>query len=268
MEPTPVWQLEYGDSPLVACAIHDGHYVRPEVAACLRLASSQRQYEEDPFTAEWTLFAPTRVIAGRSRFEVDLNRPRDQAVYITSADAWGLDVWRCPPSRELVAKSLQAYDDFYAHLRLLLEQLVERHGKVVVFDLHSYNHIRGGVGDTPADPAGNPEVNLGTGTMDRALWLPIVDRWLAAMRTYDYFGRRLDVRENVKFFGGQFPRWIHENFPRTVCALAIEVKKFFMNEWTGALDRDQHEALGKALASAAAAIEDELENLKRERTVA
>ena len=35
------------------------------------------------------------------------------------------------------------------------------------------------------------------------------------MRSYDYFGRRLDVRENVKFFGGQLPRWIHENFPHT-----------------------------------------------------
>ena len=31
-------------------------------------------------------------------------------------------------------------------------------------------------------------------------------------------------------------------------ALAIEVKKFFMNEWTGELDCDQHRALGQALA--------------------
>ena len=116
-------------------------------------------------------------------------------------------------------RSLRAYDDFYAHLQHLLDRLVARHGKVVVFDLHSYNHMRGGAGGVAADPEGNPEVNLGTGTMARSQWSPMVDRWLDAMREYDYLGRRLDVRENVKFFGGQLPRWIHENFPNSVCVL-------------------------------------------------
>ncbi len=218
MTSTPIWQTEYGDGPLVACAIHDGHEVREEVAGCLGLDSAQRRYEEDPFTAGWTSIAPTRIVGRRSRFEVDFNRPRDKAVYITPADAWGLEVWRCAPATEMVARSLQAYDDFYEHLRLTLERLVIRHGKVVVFDLHSYNHIRGGADGAVAEPEGNPEVNLGTGTMNRSAWSPIVDRWLSAMRSYDYFGRRLDVRENVKFFGGQLPRWIHDNFPHTVCA--------------------------------------------------
>jgi N-formylglutamate amidohydrolase len=199
----PFWRTEFGDGPFVACAVHDGHEVRPDVAACLRLDDTQRRYEEDPFTSDWTTFAPTRIVALRSRFEVDFNRPREKAVYVTPADAWGLDVWRRSPAPEMVAKSLKAYDDFYAHLRLVLERLVAVHGKVVVFDLHSYNHTRRGTGGAPADPEANPEINLGTGTMDRSAWSPIVDRWLAAMRSFDYFGRRLDVRENVKFFGGQ-----------------------------------------------------------------
>jgi hypothetical protein len=88
------------------------------------------------------------------------------------------------------------------------------------------------------------------------------------MRSHDFLGRRLDVRENVKFFGGQLPRWIHETFPHSVCALAIEVKKFFMNEWTGELDSKQHEALGHTLAGAANAVRDELEKIKRGSTVA
>ncbi len=256
---TAIWQTEISDGPLVACAVHDGHEVRPEVAACLRINAAQRRYEEDPFTGDWTSIAPTRIIALRSRFEVDLNRPREKAVYITPEDAWGLDVWQCSPAAEMVARSLRSYDDFYAHLRLVLDRLVTRHGKVVVFDLHSYNHIRGGAGGVPADPDGNPEVNLGTGTMDRTAWAPIVDRWLAAMRTFDYFGCRLDVRENVKFFGGQLPRWVHENFPHSVCALAIEVKKFFMNEWTGKLDFEKHDALKQALSCAAKVVGEELE---------
>ncbi len=216
-------------------------------------------YEEDPYTGDWTTIAPTQIVARRSRFEVDLNRPRDKAVYLTPADAWGLDVWTCEPAAELVAKSLAAYDDFYAHLRLLLERLIARHGRVVVFDLHSYNHMRDGASGRCSNPSENPEINIGTGTMDRSRWGRVVDRWLAEMRSYDYFGRRLDVRENVKFFGGNLPGWVHQQFPETACALAVEVKKFFMDEWTGQLDACQHQAIGAALARAAAAVEQELQ---------
>jgi N-formylglutamate amidohydrolase len=253
------WKVELGESPLVACAIHDGHEVRSAVADCLRLSSLERLNEEDPYTGAWTTIAPTRIVGQRSRFEIDFNRPREKAVYLTPADAWGLEVWRCAPPAEMVAESLRVYDQFYAEVRTILEQLVARYGKVVVFDLHSYNHIRGCVGGDPADPEGNPEINLGTGTMNRAAWSPIVDRWMAAMRSYNYFGRPLDVRENIKFFGGQFPRWVHESFPNTVCTLAVEVKKFFMNEWTGELNRDKHHAIGEALTGAAAAVGEALE---------
>jgi N-formylglutamate amidohydrolase len=162
----------------------------------------------------------------------------------------------------MVDRSLAAYDDFYAHLRLVLERLVARHGRVVVFDLHSYNHIRGGRGGIVAEAAASPEINLGTGSMPRARWTPIVDRWLHEMREFDCLGRRLDVRENVKFFGGNVPGWIHQHFPETVCALAIEVKKFFMDEWTGELNRRHHEAIHAALRHAANEVLDELKTLK------
>jgi N-formylglutamate deformylase len=255
-----LWYTEFGEGPLVACAIHDGHEVRPELAPCLRLSDSERLYEEDPHTGKWTRIAPTRIVVSRSRFEVDLNRPREKAVYLTPADAWGLNVWNSRLAADMVARSLRAYDRFYAHLKLLLEQLVAQHGLVVVFDLHTYNHQRDGHGTTSADAALNPEINLGTGTMDRGHWAAIVDRWLAEVRAFEYCGRRLDVRENVKFFGGNLPGWIHQEFPHSVCALAIEVKKFFMNEWTGELDFPQHQALGAALAKAAQGVAEVLEH--------
>jgi hypothetical protein len=222
----------------------------------------ERLYEEDPYTGSWTSIASTRIVAQCSRFELDLNRPRDKAVYIVPADAWGLDVWTCPPTPQMIADSLRAYDDFYAHLGHLLERLVARHGRVVVFDLHSYNHLRDGHGGMSADPTQNPEINLGTGTINRSRWARIIDRWLVEIRAFNFFGRRLDVRENVKFFGGNLPGWIHQQFPESVCALAIEVKKFFMNEWTGELDTVQHVAIGEALARAALGVADELENTR------
>jgi hypothetical protein len=51
----------------------------------------------------------------------------------------------------------------------------------------------------------------------------------------------------VRFFGGNWPRWVHENFPHTGVALAIEVKKFFMDEWTGEPNRELIDAVGDAL---------------------
>ncbi len=95
----------------------------------------------------------------------------------------------------------------------------------------------------------NPEVNIGTGTMDRMKWAPIVDRFISDLRSFDFLGRHLDVRENVKFKGGNFPRWIHETFPKSGCAIAIEFKKFFMDEWTGEPDMAQVDEIRHALAS-------------------
>jgi hypothetical protein len=130
----------------------------------------------------------------------------------------------------------------------------------VVFDLHSYNHRRDGPEAPPADPELNPEVNVGTGTMDRERWGPVVDAFMGSLRAFDYRGRRLDVRENVKFRGGQFSRWIHENFPTAACSLAIEFKKFFMDEWSGEPDPVQLDAIRTALATSVPAV---LEVLRR-----
>jgi hypothetical protein len=180
---------------------------------------------------------------------VDLNRPRRQAVYRRPEDAWGLTVWKRRLPDEMVARSHELYDRFYEEVQAILTDLVDRHGRIVVFDLHTYNHRRGGPAAAAADPAANPDVNLGTGSMDRRRWAPVVDRFLDTLRSHDFQGRRLDVRENVKFRGGFFSRWIHETFPDRACALAIEFKKFFMDEWTGRADPRQRAAIKTALAA-------------------
>ena len=119
----------------------------------------------------------------------------------------------------------------------------------MVLDLHSYNHRRSAPDAPPADPALNPEVNVGTGAMNRKLWAPLADRFMKDLRSFDFMGRNLDVRENIKFKGGYFSRWIHENFPESGCALAVEFKKFFMDEWTGEKDWKQTQTIKDALQS-------------------
>ena len=241
--------LTQGDGPVVATAIHDGHAVRPEVAEQLALDPATRRREEDPFTGRLAAVAPTCLIALRSRFEVDLNRPRDQAVYQVCDQAWGLEVWRETCPAELIGRSLAVYDQFYAVLERVLRERERRHGRFVVLDVHSYNHRRQGADGPPADPAGNPEVNVGTGTVDRARWGALVDRFCADLGAGEVDGHRLDVRENVKFRGGYLSAWVHQTFPAAGVALALEFKKTFMDEWSGRADDRHLDALARALGA-------------------
>lgn len=238
-----LWEIEAGHGPVVATALHAGHRVRPAAFPRLALGEDVRLREEDPSTERFTELSPggpsgpgaaTRVVVRVSRFEVDLNRAREEAVYATPEAAWGLDVWgEEGPPPELLDAALRQHDAFYAGLRRLLRAMVARWGRVLVLDLHSYNHRRGGPAAPPEDPFTAPEVNVGTGWIDRRRWAPVVERFLAELAARPFLGRRLDVRENVKFRGGFFPRWVAETFPETVCPLAVEVKKTYMDEWTG-----------------------------------
>jgi len=249
----PSWQIQFGPSPLVAAAIHDGHTIRQEVEPLLAVSEADRLHEEDPHTAFWTTLAPTRIVGLRSRFEFDLNRPREKAVYLGPEDAWGLEIWQSQPSDEIVARSLAQYDAFYQQVRVILENLVSQFGRVLVLDLHSYNHRREGPDGRTLDPQENPEVNVGTGTMDRNRWGATVDGFIAELTQFEFLGRHLDVRENVRFSGGQFSRWIHGTFSESVCCLAVDVKKSFMDEWTAEVDQFQLYEIGEALKSAAPA---------------
>jgi len=253
-----LFQCTIGDCPLVAAAIHAGHALRPAVAERIALDDAARLREEDPFTDRLAELLPTHFIGRRSRFEVDLNRPREHAVYNKPEDAWGLSVWHSPVTNALIAESLANYDLFYKTAHTVLHELIGRHGRVVVLDIHSYNHCRAGQG-CAANEKENPEVNIGTGSLDRTTWGPLVDRFITDLRAFDAGGRELDVRENVKFFGGHFSKWIHAMFPGQACAIAIEFKKTFMDEWTGDLDLAKFDALSAALESTFPGILAELE---------
>ncbi len=245
--------------PIIAAAIHNGHLLSEELEHLTALSAAERLREEDPFTGGWAEISSNKIIANFSRFEVDLNRPPDKSVYLVPEDAWGLDLWHSGPPEELVTQTRLKYAEFYESVRSSINHLLEQHDKIVIYDLHSYNHRRQGPEQPPADPELNPEVNIGTGTMDRKFWDPIVNRFLADMRIYNYFGRSLDVRENIKFKGGYFSRWIHENFPKQVCCLSIEFKKFFMDEWSGEPDRAQLTEIKSLLKFTTTGVLEELE---------
>ena len=252
------WEWHEGNSPLIATAIHAGHDLSPSFAAASALSEADRLREEDPYTDAFTWLVPTRIVVNRSRFEVDLNRPREEAVYRSGEDAWGGDLWHRPLSDEMIASSRRKHDEFYRMLERVLRSVEQQFGAFVVYDLHSYNHRRGGPDAPPDDPADNPDINLGTGSMDRRRWGPVADRFLEELRGQHVAGRPLDVRENVKFEGRYLAAFIHERFPASGCALAIEVKKTFMDEHSGILDMGRHAEIHRALAATTAGVLQEL----------
>ena len=256
-----IYRLHAGSGPFVATAVHHGHDIRPDLLRFIGLPQADRLREEDPFTGVWTTVAPTRVVATQSRFQVDLNRPRETCIYLKPEDCWGLELYAQEPPHQELERSLVEYDNFYRGMHDLLTDITREHKCVVVYDLHSYNHRRQGPDGPAADESMNPQVNVGTGTMDRQRWGSVVDAFIDSLRAYDFPGGQLDVRENIKFKGRGFPRFVHRQFPRAGCAMAVEFKKLFMDEWTGRVDEDAHRAIRAALQSTVPGLLSELAKL-------
>jgi len=237
-----------GPDVVIATAVHNGHELRPGMAALINVDEATRLREEDPHTGELAARFANHVVVHKSRFEVDLNRERDTAIYLHPDDAWGLDVWRYPPSEGEVAESLRLYDRFYLDLASTLDELVTTKGGFVLYDIHSYNHRRSGPDGEPDPIERSPVVNLGTGSLPEK-WRPVADTFLRSMAAGTMGGVALDTRENVRFQGRQVARWVHDHYGEVGCALAIELKKVFMDEWTGEVEADRLTDLGDALVS-------------------
>lgn len=235
-DPKILWHLHEGDGPLLGLAVHAGHEIRPELLSWLAIDEATRFREEDPYTDYWTMAFDTQLLTRRSRFEVDLNRRIEHSVCIQPEDCWNLHVWKQAVPEALLHQSLTEHTAFYAELERICGQLEATYGRFVLFDLHSYNHRRSGPDGPTSDPMSNPDINIGTGSMDRMRWGAVVDRVIADLGEFDFLGRYLDVRENVNFRGRYVAEFVHTRFPKSGCVLAVEVKKFFMDEWTGRAD--------------------------------
>ena len=252
-----------GNSPIVATAIHEGHHTRDELRVLFHLTEEERLREEDPFTAKWLNISDNNIIVHHSRFEADVNRARDKAVYLKPEDAWNLEVWKKEPGEQIAARSLDVYDNFYKTSKDYFDSLFETQERIVVYDIHSYNHRREGK-DVAADLNENPEVNIGTKNMNKEVWRPVISALIKSFSNFDYNGRHLDVRENIKFKGGYFGQWLHERYGKKICPISIEFKKFFMDEWTGQPFPKDIESINRLVLSSRQPVLEALHSLTSE----
>ncbi len=257
------WTVNRGACPILGTAIHNGHELGPALEEHISLPEADRLREEDPYTEYTIRDLPNRIAVHCSRFAVDLNRSRDQAVYLSPEQSWGLQVWNDKPTPDMVEQSLQLHDHYYHMLKNMLRELEQQYGHFVVLDVHSYNHRRAGPDAPPADPDIMPQINIGTYSMDRKKWAHVVDPFMEHLRSCTFRGRHMDVRENVAFQGkGEQTRFVHATFPQTGCAIAIEFKKFFMDEWTGKPDQEALVAMRTMIRSSL----PQFENILKERS--
>ena len=208
--------------PYACGAVHDGHQFRRELWENCLHSGYDRWYEEDPCTKEFVQTLPI-LIAGRdSRFEYDLNRDPDNAIF---DDAWGKKLWKSPLPEEQQKRSLEKHNNFYKVTHALIAKLEELFGVVVVYDMHSYNWVRW---DREV-----PVINLGTHNIDNERFGDIVENWRQALSEIDLpHGIETTAKLNDTFFGnGYFLKYITKTFENTL-VLATEFKKIYCDELT------------------------------------
>lgn len=204
-----------------ACgAVHDGHQFRKELwDNCLHTAYD-RWYEEDPETKEMVKNNPIVIAGCDSRFEYDLNRAPQNAVYI---DAWGKRLWKEPLKESMRQKSIQKHHDFYKVVHALIHKLEEKFGVCIVYDMHSYNWKRW--------TREVPTWNLGTSNINNNRFGKTVESWRSILEKTPF---AKDIKSTAKindtFQGnGYFLKYITQNFNNTL-VLATEIAKVYCDE--------------------------------------
>ncbi len=212
-------------APYICGAVHDGHQFRRSLWENCLHTEYDRWYEEDPCTLEMVRTHPITIAGCDSRFEYDLNRAPDSAIY---TDAWGKPLWKSPLPGEERSLSLQKHSNFYKVVQALVHQIETKYGKAIVFDMHSFNWRRW--------EREVPTWNLGTTNIDNHRFEGLVKAWCKKLGQMQLPNGIVSTSKiNDTFQGnGYFLKYITNNFGNTL-VLATEISKVYCDELTGIL---------------------------------
>ncbi len=211
--------------PYVCAAIHNGtNFNRNLWKKCLH-SQYDRWYEEDPGTGDMISLLPITLIAHDSRFEYDLNRAPQDAIYQT---AWGRNLWKEPLTAVEKDTALIKHDNFYRVVLQLLVKLEEMFESTVFYDLHSYNYKRW---DRPV-----PVFNIGTSNVDQIKYKIGIEQWCSILDRIELpIEETVSCKINDVFQGnGYFLKYVTTNSKNTL-VLATEVSKIYCDEENGFL---------------------------------
>ncbi|MEE4197170.1 MAG: flavohemoglobin expression-modulating QEGLA motif protein [Bacteroidales bacterium] len=209
-------------TPFAALAIHNGHQLRKSLQENCLLSDHERWQEEDPFTLTFISSLPIVIAANDSRYEYDLNRNEEGALY---HEAWGKKVWKHKLPEKEIRTSLEKHRNFYRVVDALVHTLEKKFGAAVIFDIHSFNYKRYN--------HKTPVFNLGTENINQKLYSRFTKSWLKELEKIELPGVDQEVRENDVFKGnGYLLQHITHKFRNTL-VLATEIKKVYCNEESG-----------------------------------
>lgn len=206
--------------PYVCGAVHDGHQFRKELWDNCLHSDYDRWFEEDPCTKQLIQSHPIVIAGCDSRFEYDLNRSTEEAIFET---AWGKKLWKKPLSQAMRAKSLRKHSNFYRVVEALIAKIESKFGKCIVYDMHSYNWRRW---DREV-----PTFNLGTTNIDTVRFGSYIESWRQSLSEINLpYNIKSTSKINNTFYGnGYFLKFITSKFKNTL-VLATEVKKIYCDE--------------------------------------
>lgn len=202
-------------------AVHDGHQFRKELWDNCTHSEYDRWYEEDPETKTMVQSHPILIAGCDSRFEYDLNRTPEEAVFET---AWGKQLWFRPLSNEMKNKSLQKHTNFFRVVQALVAKIESKFGVCIVYDMHSYNWQRW---DREV-----PTWNLGTSNVDNVRFGNDIEIWRQSLSELKLPSKIVSSSAvNNTFHGnGYFLKYITNNFKNTL-VLATEIAKVYCDEY-------------------------------------
>lgn len=212
-------------------AIHAGNRIRNELQDIVAVSPADQLREEDPGTEKFIKNFPIQIIALDSRFEYDLNRSSDRAVYLTPDMAWGLTVWNRPLIEGEINISLAKHEEFHQLMDIVTDFLIRRNNHAFIFDVHSYCYQR--EERLPWFVDKKPVINLGTEAINQNIFSESIKNFLNHLSQISVDRRLISVAENEVFKGGYLARRLCARNHDQLAVFAIEFKKIFMDEWSG-----------------------------------
>lgn len=200
-----------GQFNVLLLTIHSGEFVPKDVEANFAISAAERYKEEDVLSDK--LYRRIVLDQGgiwidnkMSRFYVDLNRARENAIYKDGEQVPKLYEKPLPESQK--QKILSFYDSFY----VLLQHILTTYTFNLVFDGH-----------TMRDGAGRPRISFFTHYIPK-FYLPVVGSLKKKMHSLGY----KDILMNAPYAGGYLVEWICKKHP-AVFATGMEInKKIYM----------------------------------------
>ena len=212
--------------PIIASIPHTGTYVPQDIQQLFATSKVAQLPMTDWFLHELYDFLPdlgvSVIAANYSRYVIDLNRSpvplelypgRFETKLVSDKDFQGNDIFSSYPSEEQIAFYKKAvHQPYHAALEDMLQEMINAHGEVYLFDLHSIaKHA------TIIHAELDKDIYLGNRDNNSCsnVWLEQVEQ--------EFLKKKIAVQKNTPYKGGYITH--HYGLASNVHALQIEMNQ-------------------------------------------